>query len=159
MKIVLIAGLDRSFLIFRKELIQAMRQLGHEVVCAAPAEHDDVPPALAQIGARFVPVPFARASISPWADLCTWRALVAVCRREQPDVVLSYTIKPVIYGTAAAAWTGVRMRYALITGLGSAFFMQGWKGRGLRFAVEHLYRRPVHHCGRSRFEPHGDCAG
>jgi len=60
--------------------------------------------------------------------------------------VLSYTIKPVIFGTLAAARVGVVHRHALITGLGSAFFMQGWKGRGVRFVVEHLYRRALRKC-------------
>jgi len=83
MKIVLIAGLDRSLLIFRTELIQAMQQLGHEVVCAAPAEHDDVPPALARIGARFVPIALSRTTTNPFADWRSYRAMIAVLRRER----------------------------------------------------------------------------
>lgn len=39
----------------------------------------------------------------------------------KPDLVLPYTIKPVVYGTLAAWATKVPHRFALITGLGYAF--------------------------------------
>jgi hypothetical protein len=39
----------------------------------------------------------------------------------QPNYVLAYTIKPVIYGMLAASMAQVPHRFALITGLGYAF--------------------------------------
>jgi glycosyltransferase involved in cell wall biosynthesis len=42
-------------------------------------------------------------------------------RKTRPDIVLSYTIKPVIYASIAAWLAGVNRRYVLVTGLGFNF--------------------------------------
>jgi glycosyltransferase involved in cell wall biosynthesis len=54
--------------------------------------------------------------------------LVKLLRRLRPDIVLAYTIKPVIYGSLACRLTGVQRCYSMITGLGYAFM----GGVGLR---------------------------
>jgi glycosyltransferase involved in cell wall biosynthesis len=59
-------------------------------------------------------------------------------RRIRPDVVLAYTIKPVIYGSLAAAVAGVPRRFALVTGLGYAF--TGERGGLLTGLIRRLYR-------------------
>jgi len=48
-------------------------------------------------------------------------ALVRKIHSIKPDVVLNYTIKPVVYGGIAARMTGVPSIYSLITGLGYSF--------------------------------------
>jgi glycosyltransferase involved in cell wall biosynthesis len=58
--------------------------------------------------------------------------------------VLSYTIKPVIYGTIAAAIAGVPQRAAMITGLGYAFLAGGVARRATRVAAIALYRLALH---------------
>ena len=57
-----------------------------------------MPERLAEIGVRFVPVSLERAGMDPRTDVATFRELVRVLARERPEVMLSYTIKPVIYG-------------------------------------------------------------
>jgi len=42
-------------------------------------------------------------------------------RRIKPDVVLSYTIKPIIYGGLAAIFCGVQRNFSMIEGLGRVF--------------------------------------
>ena len=66
-------------------------------------------------------------------------------RRTQPDVVLAYTIKPVIYGTLAAWLVGVSRRYALITGLGYAFTGHAFGGIRSKVSavVQFLYKQAL----------------
>jgi glycosyltransferase involved in cell wall biosynthesis len=59
--------------------------------------------------------------LNPFADLRYLLQLARCLRNIKPDVVLAYTIKPVVYGLPAARLAGVQRRYALITGLGYAF--------------------------------------
>jgi glycosyltransferase involved in cell wall biosynthesis len=75
----------------------------------------------------------SRAGLNPLKDFSTFMALWGLMRRVRPNKVLSYTIKPVIYGTLAAALSGVSQRYAMITGLGYAFTGQA---TGLRQYVQ-----------------------
>ncbi len=63
----------------------------------------------------------SRARVSPLGDLAYGLRLIRLMRRIRPDYLLSYTAKPVIYGTIAGWASGVRNRFALITGLGYAF--------------------------------------
>lgn len=146
MKVLLLAGYDRSLINFRAPLIRDLCAAGCEVVTAAPPENADVPARIAALGARFVGVELSRAGLNPLADYATYRRLRALFRREQPDLVLSYTIKPVIYGSLAASRENVPSVCALITGLGTAFNAPGWKGRLLQVAAVQLYRRALRRC-------------
>lgn len=147
-KVMVVGGYDRSLLNFRGPLLAALAQAGHDVVAAAPAETSEVPRGLKELGVRFAPVPLARAGLNPVADLGSLLRLRGLFRREDPDVVLSYTIKPVIYGSLAASWEGVPRIYALITGLGAAFHTPGLKGRVLRAVAVKMYRTALARCTR-----------
>jgi glycosyltransferase involved in cell wall biosynthesis len=63
----------------------------------------------------------ARAGLNPLHDLKTLAALWWALRKFSPDVILCYTMKPVIYGLTAAQLAGTKERHALITGLGYIF--------------------------------------
>lgn len=120
-RIAIVAGLAYSLTNFRLQLLEAMVAAGHEVTAFAPEHDAQVVRTLEQIGVRFVQVPMARTSLSPLGDLRTLLALWRHFRRLKLDVVLPYTMKPIIYGCLAARLAGVPHRFALITGLGSVF--------------------------------------
>lgn len=120
-KIVVIAGLAESLIRFRGDLLDAMRANGHQVAAIAPEDDDSVRQRLAAKGIDYHVVPMSRAGLNPFADLRYLLQLSRCLRSIRPDVVLAYTIKPVVYGLPAARLAGVRRRYALITGLGYAF--------------------------------------
>lgn len=120
-KIVVIAGFAESLIRFRGDLLAAMQTNGHEVAAIAPEDDDSVRKRLAEKGVEYHVVPMARAGLNPFADLRYLLQLSQCLRKIKPDVVLAYTIKPVVYGLPAARLAGVKRRYALITGLGYAF--------------------------------------
>lgn len=149
MKIAVLGGYAQSLTKFRGSMLQAMVAGGHDVVALAPREDrslgQDVDPdwvahRLADMGVRFQPVPLGRTGLNPLADLRSVRALAGVFRELRPDLLLSYTVKPVIYGSLAAAWAGVPHRYAMITGMGSALEGRGLKGGLLAALVKRMYR-------------------
>lgn len=148
MKVLILAGYDRSLINFRAPLIRDLCAAGCEVVTAAPPENGDVPARIAALGARFVGVELSRAGLNPLADYATYRRLLALFRSEKPDLLLSYTIKPVIYGSLAASRENVPSVYALITGLGAAFHTSGIRGRAFRFMAVFLYRLALRRCTR-----------
>jgi len=146
MKILVLGGFGQSLVNFRGPLLRAIHQAGHSIVAAAPAGSETVPQALNQLGVRFIPITLARAGLNPLVDVLTLFGLTKLFRRERPNVVLSYTIKPVIYGSLAARLAGVPKIYALITGLGAAFHTSGIKGSCLRFSAVCLYRFALRRC-------------
>ncbi|MBB5045245.1 glycosyltransferase [Shinella fusca] len=120
-RVVIIAGLASSLVNFRGPLLEALREAGHEVHAIAPASDDKTLAWLRTRAITFTSIDLARSSLSPAADIKVFMQLRSALAAIRPDVVITYTIKPVIYGTLAAALSGVKRRYAMITGLGYAF--------------------------------------
>tara|TARA_R100001079_G_scaffold81260_1_gene44827 strand:- start:58 stop:963 length:906 start_codon:yes stop_codon:yes gene_type:complete len=68
-------------------------------------------------------------------------SLAILMLRLRPQFVLSYTIKPVVYGSIAAWLAGVTHRFVLVTGLGYAFTGTASGKRALlRRLIQQLYR-------------------
>lgn len=131
MRILVIASLAESLLNFRGPLLEAMAAQDLELDVAAPNLQESSPTkiALEALGVGVHEVSITRAGINPLKDLKSLWALWRLMLMLKPDVVLAYTIKPVIYGTFAGWLAGVPRRFALITGLGYAFT---GKATGLR---------------------------
>src|SRR5262249_62273038 len=82
----------------------ALRAAGFDVVvAAAPTGYAR---AIEEAGLRFVPLPLHRSGRAPWREASSAAAIVALYRRERPDVVHHVTIKPVLYGSLAAPLLG-----------------------------------------------------
>jgi glycosyltransferase involved in cell wall biosynthesis len=66
--------------------------------------------------------------------------LYKLFRREKADIVLSYTVKPVIYASMAAKLAGVKNIYAFIAGTGYTFLSKDIKARIIGVLVKFLYK-------------------
>ncbi|MBA6420245.1 glycosyltransferase family 4 protein [Pseudomonas sp. 5Ae-yellow] len=122
-RFLLVAGFSDSLINFRGPLVEALVDAGLEVHAAAPdlTSNAAIASKLSGWGVTCHDVALQRAGVNPVADLKGLIRLYFLIRHIQPDVVLGYTIKPVIYGILAAWFARVPHRFALITGLGYAF--------------------------------------
>lgn len=123
MKFMLVATSLVSITNFRGKLLDLLQNQGHTISIILPKEfsHNDEIISFYEKGYSIHFIPLVRASISPLSDLKSLYHLCKIMKKEQPDFILSYTIKPVIYGSIAAKIAGVKNIYSLITGLGYAF--------------------------------------
>jgi len=140
MRIAILAGFAPSLMNFRGPLLQAMVDAGHEVIACAPEYPDDVVSALAGMGVTCQDIPLKRTGINPVHDMITLASLKRLFEGLRPDCLLSYTAKPVIYGSLAAGLAGVDKVYSMITGLGYAFGDSTVKQRLIGLPVQVLYR-------------------
>lgn len=138
-KIVIISHYSPSLINFRGDLIRAMVELGHKVTCLGPEAGFKQP--LQELGADYRQIPLHRTGLNPLKDIKTLFSLRKVLKEIKPDIVFSYTVKPIVYGSIAAHMAGVRRMYALISGLGYVFIGQTFKQRLLTQIVAFLYRR------------------
>lgn len=141
MKVLIAGNYSRNLVIFRGPLINELVGRGHAVVAVGPENDSWVNDRLREMRARFVMVPLGRASVNPLRDLqYLWR-LVRLIGREQPDVVLTFTHKPNIFGAFAALLAGHFPSVLLIEGLGYAFInVTGRRKRIAHAATKFLYR-------------------
>ena len=117
-RILLLANSSWNLLHFRKPLIQAFRQAGHEVFALAPA--DQHREALAEM-CTYLPLTKLQASgQNPIQDWHFFRELERIFQRIKPDLVLPFTIKPCIWAPRAAHKQGIAC-VPTMTGLGYSF--------------------------------------
>lgn len=143
-KVLLLGSYAPSLINFRGPLIAAMADRGHEVFAAAPDIDSDVAAKLVSLGATPLPVVLGRTSLNPVATWRSGRQLREIVKRIAPDVMIAYTIKPVVLGAIAARAAKVPCFAAMITGLGYAF-LGGLdpKRLAIRLVAMLMYRRAL----------------
>jgi len=134
-------------------LIRELVQRDLEVYVLAPDYSEEVKMAVRSLGAQPLDYPLNRTGLNPLHDLVSFYALRAHLVHLKPDVVLSYAIKPVVYGMLAAKMTRVPRRAALVAGLGHAFTKEGSSKRSLlQTLMKFLYKYALSHAHKVFFQ-------
>lgn len=122
MKILVAANFDVGLYKFRKELLQDLINNGNEVFISLP--NGDLVQPLTDIGCNFIDTDVDRRGVNPFKDLGLILNYKKIIKQVNPDLVITYTIKPNIYmGTLCRHR---KIPYVInITGLGSAFQTDG----------------------------------
>ena len=107
---------------FRKELLEELIYKKNEVYISLP--DDEFIPKLKRIGCKFIETPVDRRGTNPITDLKLLYFYKKMIRRYKPDVILTYTIKPNIYGGIACRALKTHC-LTNITGLGTSIENQG----------------------------------
>ncbi len=122
MKILILANNDVGLYHFRKELLQKLLDEGHYVFIALPGGEKVI--RFMRMGCVFFRIEIDRRGINPAKDIVLLNKYIYLLRTTDPDIVLTYTIKPNIYGGIACRL--LKKKYiANITGLGSALEKKG----------------------------------
>lgn len=124
-RIVILANQSGGLYDFRKDLMIALQEKA-EVYAVVP--HNDRWDELQALADRVIELPIDRRGMNPARDAKLLGQYRAILKRLHPDLVLTYTIKPNIYGGLACR--ALHIPYAVnITGLGSAIENGGWLKR------------------------------
>jgi glycosyltransferase involved in cell wall biosynthesis len=132
-RIALVANTSWSIYNFRLGLIRHLRKRGFDVVLVAPI--DKYSSKLIAEGFRLIPLTLHSYGTNPLSEILLLLQLLRIYRRQRPDLVFHYTIKPNIYGTIAAAIYRIPS-VAITTGLG---LMLSSKNRLVRFYTHRMY--------------------
>ncbi|SDK91562.1 glycosyltransferase family 4 protein [Aliiruegeria lutimaris] len=128
-RVVIIGSLGYSLVNFRLDLMRRFQANGYDVLALAAEIDPDTAEILDSNGISHRELPMERTGTNPAQDLKSLWALVRELRAARPDIVIAYTMKPIVYGCLAARIASVPARYALFTGLGYAFMDPKPKGR------------------------------
>lgn len=133
MKIVITVNSAWNLVNFRAGLIRALVDAGHQVYALAPA--DPYVKRVRALGCQFIDLPMNNRGKNPIEDIMLFFRYVRQFRKIKPDVVLSFTIKPNIYGALAAKSMNAAV-ISNVAGLGTTFLRRGT----LNSIVRILYR-------------------
>ncbi|MFW6127444.1 MAG: glycosyltransferase family 4 protein [Thermodesulfobacteriota bacterium] len=112
---------------FRLGLMETLLRENHEVTAAAALDGGEV--RLQERGIRCHSLTrIQRGGMDPRAELRCLGELYRLYRRERPEVILHYTVKPNIYGSLAAALAGIPS-LSTISGAGYSFMQEGFLSR------------------------------
>ncbi len=139
-KILVFGSLALSLVKFRYQLLNDLGHLGYEVIACAPDADDEIISILNDINVQYVNIALCRTGVNPYLDVINLLKMRKTFKKIKPDYVLSYTIKPVIYGSIAAKLAGVKKIYSMVTGLGYAFTSKSFKSKIVNGIVQQLLK-------------------
>jgi glycosyltransferase involved in cell wall biosynthesis len=136
---------DWYFCLHRLPIARAARDAGFRVLVATRVrDHGEV---LAREGFEVIPMRWTRGSLNPLYTLSELRQIVAIYRRWRPSIVHHVALRPSLYGSLAAWFTGVSPVVNNLAGLGLAFSSRGLLAavmrRILTMAFRVLFARPA----------------
>ncbi len=121
-KILILSNAIGGLYNFRRELICEMLDMGYEVYISTPV--GDRAPYFIELGCHFIETNFNRRGLNLFQDLKLLRTYFRLIMEVAPAVVLTYTVKPNIYGGLACRWSNTPY-LTNVTGLGSAVGKKG----------------------------------
>lgn len=122
MNVLILANSPAGLYKFRRELLQELLKQHHVSICLPKGRFTEK---LRRMGCRYMECRLLdRHGTNPLQELRLLGYYYKLLRKEKPDVVLTYTIKPNIYGGIACSLLGIPY-IANITGLGTAIGQGG----------------------------------
>lgn len=120
MKILILSSYAPSLLYFREDMIKSIQNKGYEVIAAAPDAEVEWKDKFDELNIRYISISYLeRNGTSPLKDILGFFSIMKIILQENPDKVIAYQAKTIIYGSVAAKLSKVKEVYALIGGLGS----------------------------------------
>jgi len=139
MKIAIVLNTSWNIYNFRRGLIKALLNEGHKVIAIAPK--DKYTSKLIELGCEHEEVKMDSRGANPIKDIALTIELYRIYKRQQPDVILHYTIKPNIYGTFAATLLKLPV-INNVCGLGTAFLNKNIVSRVAIFMYKLAFKFP-----------------
>lgn len=139
MRVAVVLNTSWNIYNFRKGLILALLNNGHQVIAVAPK--DEYSAKLVEMGCDFEPVKMDSRGANPLKDFKLTHELYRIYKRIKPDVILQYTIKPNIYGTFAASLLRIPV-VNNVCGLGTAFLNKNLVSRAAKLMYKLAFQFP-----------------
>lgn len=147
-KILILANHFVTLYSFRKELIKKLVDDGNRVFLSLPESADNQ--YFMDLGCKIIPTLIDRRGVNPFKDIKLIRFYKKMIPKISPDIILSFTIKPNIYGTLAS--NGKYKQICNITGTGGTFIKKDLVSLICKF----LYRISVKKSYKVFFQNSGD---
>jgi glycosyltransferase involved in cell wall biosynthesis len=137
-RLILFINSAELFLSHRQHLARGAQAQGYDVIILVPPGPNVS--TIRELGFRCETVKLGRKTVFPPLEILAVLELYFCLRRLRPDVLHSFTIKPVLYGTLVARLLRVKKIINTVTGLGFAFIDAGFKARTIRFVLGIAYK-------------------
>ena len=142
-RIIIVTNSASNLFSFRGKLIKELVDRNFQVLVIIPDSDysNDFENDLLKLGAKTSTIPLDRAGLNPFRDFLTFLAIKSSFKKFKPDIVLSYTSKPIIYSGLAIGKNPKIKFFPNLTGLGYGFTEKfGLKRKLINFILKKLYK-------------------
>lgn len=142
-RLIIVTNSSSNLLSFRGELIKKLVKENFEVVVIIPNKDFSIEleTKVLKLGAKISKIPLERTGINPFHDFLTFFALKNSFKKIKPDIVMSYTSKPIIYSGLAIGKDSKIKFFPTITGLGYGFTGKlNFKRKLINLILKKLYK-------------------
>lgn len=122
MKIAVITHKTKNLARTRKKLLQSFLAKNNEVIAICP--ESECIDELEEMGVKTVVINSKRISTNLIDNIKYFFGIVKTLKKEKPDILFNYTIKPNIIGSIAGKIAGVPKIYSMVTGMGYIYSSQ-----------------------------------
>jgi len=157
--ILIIASYGPSLINFRLSLIKELLSKGHKVSVASPIDNfsKNLRKLLKDLGIKIYTIKLSRTGINFFSDFKTLLEIYNLIKKISPNIIISYTVKPVIYTGLILNFFRKITFYPLITGLGSSFTeINSIKKFLLKYLIIQLYRQGLKNSSKVIFQNKDD---
>ena len=120
-KIIIIGTVSSYLYSFRKDLITSLIEQGHTVYAFITDSEEKSLDNIRRLGAIPIVYKLSRGGLNPIIDISNTLSLYKEIKYINPDIVISYSAKPVIFGSLAAKAAKTKKVIGMIEGLGYVF--------------------------------------
>jgi len=147
-KVLIISPYSETVLSFRGNLINDLMSRGFVVYLLSPELKEKIKKELLRFGAAPVNYYLDRKGMNPLKEIKTCFVLYKNIKRIKPDVVFSYNIKPVIYGSIISNIAKVPKIISMVEGLGYLYVdnQNDYKKKIIKKIVNFLYKIAFSKC-------------
>lgn len=124
---------------FRGILCKHLIEKGYTISVVAPYNQDFFQK-FEEIGCQVYDIPVNAKGVNPVEDFYLYRKYVKLFKKIRPDISFTYTIKPNIYASIAAAQLGIKY-IPITTGLGYTFLSSGLIPKIARSLYKYAFRK------------------
>ncbi len=147
---ILFVGSDAfAFINFRGELIKSLTGANYNVFAILPPCSVEVDHQIKKLGVNVYYLKLNRRGLSILSDIFYFIEILKILKRIKPKIVVSFFIKPIVYGMLASRLANIPRRIALIEGLGSIYtngaHTRKFTFRIIKFIVNLLYKIALYH--------------
>ena len=154
-RILIIASYAPSIVNFRLSLIKDLLNRGYKVSIAVPKYNytSVIKKKLKNLGLKIFFFSLSRTGLNIFKEYRSYKEIIDIVKNYKPNVVIAYTVKPVIYsGLILKKFPKIKY-YPLITGLGFAFIPNGnLKRFFFKYLLVKLYRFAIKHASKVIFQ-------
>ena len=157
--ILIITSYGPSLINFRLPLIKKLLFKGYKVSVASPKNRfsDNLQKELKDIGVNINIFSLSGKSLNVFKDCKSILQIFKIIRDSKPNIIISYTAKPVIYTGLVLKFFKKISYFPLITGLGYAFIdRESVKYKIIKYLIIRLYRESLKNSAKTIFQNKDD---